>query len=86
MSNAVLVSGVQQSDSVTRVHVSTHLFLSFFSHFGYYRILSRVPCAIYSRLAIYFLYSSVSMLTPSSQLIPPPYSKFLKYFFDVDHF
>ena len=33
-----------------------------FSQIGYYRILNRVPCAIYSRsmLVIYFIYSSVN--------------------------
>ena len=42
--NIVLVSGVQQSDSVIHVHIS--IFVRFFSHVGYYRILSKVPCAI----------------------------------------
>ena len=41
--NVVLVSGAQQSDSV--IHVYLFLF-QFFSHLGYYRILSRVLCAI----------------------------------------
>ena len=35
----VLVSGVQQSDSVINIHTS--IFFRFFSHLGYYRILSR---------------------------------------------
>ena len=35
---------------------------------GYYRILSKIPCAIYSRslLIIYFICSSVYMLIPDS--------------------
>ena len=41
MNNVVLVSGEQQSDSVIRL-----FFVKFFPHLGYYRILSRVPCAI----------------------------------------
>ena len=40
----VLVSGVQQSDSVIHIHIST-LFQILF-HLDYNRILSRVPCAI----------------------------------------
>ena len=41
--NVVLVSGVQQSDSVVHIHISL---FKFFSHLIYYRILSRVPCAM----------------------------------------
>ena len=46
-------------------------FFRFFTCMGYYRILSRVPYTIgntYSRslLVIYFIYSSVCMLIPSS--------------------
>ena len=44
INNVVLASDVQQSDSVLCIHVS--IFLKFFSHLGYYRILSSVPCAI----------------------------------------
>ena len=58
--NVVLVSGVQQSDSVictcmcvyiyTHTHTHTHTHISFcfrfFSHIDYYKILSIVPCAI----------------------------------------
>ena len=51
--NIVLVSGVQQRrDSV--IHVS-HLFW-FLSHVGYYRILSRVPCAVQDVLVGYLSY------------------------------
>ena len=42
MAYNALVSGVQQSDS--DIHIL--FFFKFFSHLGYYRILSRVPCAI----------------------------------------
>ena len=41
INNVVLVSGVQQNDLVIQV-----FFFNFFSHLGYYRISSRVPCAI----------------------------------------
>ena len=41
----VLVSGVQQSDSV--IHICIYLFFfRFFSIMGYYKILNTVPCAI----------------------------------------
>ena len=43
--NAVLVSGVQQSDSVLYIYIDPRFF-RFFSHLGYYRILSRVLCAV----------------------------------------
>ena len=40
--NAVLFSGVQQSESVVHTHIFT-LFFRFFSHLGHYRALHRVP-------------------------------------------
>ena len=53
--NVVLVSGVQHSDSVICTH--TCLFFSrFFSIIGYYRVLSRVPCAIQQVLVDYLSY------------------------------
>ena len=42
--NVVLVSGVQQSDSIIHIHI--FILFRLFSHIGYHRILSRVPCAI----------------------------------------
>ena len=42
--NVVLVSGVQQSDSVY-MHIYL-FFFRFFSYIVYYKILSIVPCAI----------------------------------------
>ena len=67
-----LVSDVQQSDSVIHKHPS--IFFKFFSHLGYYRILSRVFWAIYSRslLVVNFKDSSVYTGIPNSQSIPPP--------------
>ena len=43
--NVVLVSGLQQSDSVININVYP-FFSDSFSHVGYYGVLSRVPCAI----------------------------------------
>ena len=48
--NVVLVLGIQQSDSVIYWHIS--IFFRFFSHIGYYRILSWVPCGIAGPCAI----------------------------------
>ena len=45
MYNAVLVSGVQRGGSVIQIHIYL-FFLRFFSLIGYYRIMSRVPCAV----------------------------------------
>ena len=42
--NVVIVSGVQQSDSVIQVYMYLFFFKSF-SHLSYYRVLSRTPCA-----------------------------------------
>ena len=53
--NVVLASGLQQSEPVVHIHISI-----IFSHTGYYRILSRFPCAI-SRflLLVSFVYTAV---------------------------
>ena len=49
-------------------------FFKFFSHLGYYRIPSRVPCAIQQALVYYYvIFSNAYMLTPNSQLIPTPW-------------
>ena len=52
--NVVLVSGVQQSDSV--IHIIYSFFFRFFSLIGYPRTLNRVPCAIQLGLAGYLSY------------------------------
>ena len=39
--NVSLVLGIQQSESVIHIHIST--LFRFFSHIGHYRVLSRVP-------------------------------------------
>ena len=53
--NVVLVSGVQQSDLVIHTHISI-LFGDSISHIGYYKVLSRVPCAIQQVLVDYLFY------------------------------
>ena len=66
--NFVLISGVQQSESV----IHTHIFFLFQILFPY-RLLQNIEFPVlYSRslLVIYFIYSSVCMLIPSSRFIP----------------
>ena len=57
--NVMLVSGVQQRESVIHIYISTLCFFRFFSHIGRYRVLSRVPCARQQVLISYFIYYSV---------------------------
>ena len=47
------------------------LFFRFFSHIGYYRILSRVPCAIQEVLADYLFYRQQCVSVNSVLLIYP---------------
>ena len=56
--SVVLVSGVQQSESVIHIHVST-LFFRFFSHIGHYRVLRRVSCVIQQVLISYLFFSVI---------------------------
>ena len=46
--NIVLVSGVQQSDSVIHTYICIYLysFFLFFSVIVYYKILNTIPCAV----------------------------------------
>lgn len=39
-----------------------------FSHTGHYRVLSGVPCAIWSLLVIYFVHSSTYVSIPNSMV------------------
>ena len=55
INNVVLVSGVQQSDSVIHIHLYL-FFFRFFSIIGCYKILSIVPCAIQQVLIGYLFY------------------------------
>ena len=63
---SLLVSSVQQSDSAICVHIP--ILFRLFSYIDNYRVLSRVPCAIYSMslLITYFIYRGVHMLIPNS--------------------
>ena len=45
MYNIVLVSGIQQRESVIHLCISI-LFKTFFPHIGHYRVLSRAPCVM----------------------------------------
>jgi len=38
----------------------------------YFRILDIVPCAVQDVLVVHFIYSSVYLLIPNSQVIPHP--------------
>ena len=51
----MIISAVQQSDSV--IHVHTSFCFRFFFHIYYHRILGRVPCAIQQDLIAYPLQS-----------------------------
>ena len=58
----MLVSGVQESDSalyicmyVYNIYISPFIF-RFFSHIGYYRIMSTIPCATVSPCWLSILY------------------------------
>ena len=57
--NVVLVSYVQQSDSVIHIHTHTHIhvfFFRFFSLIGYYKTLNIVPCVIRQVPVAYLFY------------------------------
>jgi len=49
-------------------------FFRFFPITGYYKILSRVHCAVYSRSSLFacFIYSSSYLLIPNASFIPLP--------------
>ena len=66
--NVVLVSGVQQSDSVIHIHVSI-----IFQILLPFRLLQNIELYRRSLLVIYFKYSSVYMSVPNSQSILPPH-------------
>ena len=56
--NVVLITAMQQSDSVTHVYILFHIF----SIMVYHRILNTVPCAIQQGLVIhlFYIYQSAS--------------------------
>ena len=63
--NVVLVSGVQQSESVI------HMPIPIFSHIGYYRLLCSFPCAIQYVFVNYTFYIQYVHIFPS-QFFPHP--------------
>ena len=50
----VLVSGVQQSIHVQFIYMYV-FFFRFFSHLGYYRVMSRVPSEVLQQSSVVFL-------------------------------
>ena len=62
--NVVLVSDAQQSVIQLYVYIYS-FFFRFFSHVGYHRILSRVPCVV-GPCWLSVVYSSMCVLIPSS--------------------
>ena len=78
----MLVSGVQQSEFVIHIHISTLLKILFL-----YKLLEYwVSCAIQKVLIIYFICSSMHMSISVSQFISPPFPsnnhKFVFYICD----
>ena len=72
--NVVLVSAVQQSESVIYIYP---LFFRFFSHIGDYRVLSRVPCAIQQVLISYLFYiQQYVYVNPNLPIYPSPRKQF----------
>ena len=69
--NVLLVSCVQQSESVIYIYILT--FFRFFSHISHYRVLSRVPWLV----ICFIYYSNVYMSVPISQFIHTPVLVFL---------
>ena len=71
--HVVLVSGVQESDSVIHIYIYI-FFFRYFSIIGYYKILNTliVPCAMQQVLVVYHsIYNSLHLLVSNSQFIPP---------------
>ena len=61
--NVVLVSGIQQSDSIIQTSILFQI-----SHIGYHRILGRVPCATQYVLVGYVSYDKIVVYVCSSQV------------------
>ena len=66
--NAVLITAVQQSDSV----IHTCMLLHFFFIMVYHKILNIAPCGMQRTLVfIYPIYRSLHLLVPNPQSFPP---------------
>ena len=70
--HVVLVSGVQQSESV--IHIFA-FFQRFFSHLGDYRVLSRGPCATQQVLISYLFYHQFSSVAQSCPTLCDPMNR-----------
>ena len=90
--NVVLVSGVQQSNSVMHIYIyiytHTYIYFRFFSLIGYYKILSVVICNLDNHSRTSSVVASASWLATIGWLISKEYSSpgsllFLKY--STDH-
>ena len=64
----MLLFSVQQSGSAIYVPIC---FFIFFSIMVYYCLLNIVPRAVQYVLVVYFIYTSLYLLIPDSQFIPP---------------
>ena len=72
INNAVLVSGLQQSDSVVHIHES--ILSQIFFHLGYYRILCRAACAIQQIIVDYLFYIQQSIyINLNLRIYPSPH-------------
>ena len=64
-----------QQESVIHIHISTlFFFLRFFSHIGYYRVLSRVPCAIQQVLTsnLFYIFVPTCLVAQSCPTLCDP--------------
>ena len=78
----MLVSGVEKSDSV--IHIS---FLRVFSHTGYYKLWSKVSCALWEVPVDYFINSSVKCyLKPPYLSLPNTFSNHKLVFYICESF
>ena len=73
----MVISVVQQSDSAIREHTSI-LFQILFSYIDYYRILSRIPCAIQQVSILLFLFNFLCYLNQSTYAQVPSLINWLK--------
>ena len=73
--NVVLVSGVQQSDSIIYIYRYRYiLFFIFFSIIGNYKIWNTVPCAIQQVLVVYLFYTLWCVsVNPKLLVYPSPH-------------
>ena len=69
----MLVSDIQQSDSVAHMYINIYiLFFTFSSIIGYYKVLSRVPCAMQQIFVVYLFYIQSCIYVNPKLLISTP--------------